>query len=200
MPYAQLFGRDDQVVVKNPLNRDYIFRWDSKQYLLRANAKQPMAGWMAEHYIKEMTNLLMQQNGKSEQMMMEKYRQPYYDMLVISHSQMASIDSEDNDGDIVILGEETTPTANTATPKKKKGVKLAHAEDDIIDSELNIDDLPKDEDLYPAPKKKSAKKAVKSLDDLEPGELAAIESDDEDDADISETADDEEAFPDVDKT
>lgn len=196
--YAQLFGRDDQVTVKNPLNRDYIFQWDGRKYLLRASTEQPMAGWMAEHYVKEMTNLLMQQNGEQDSLMRESARQPYYKMLVVSHSRMVSVDSKDPDGDITVLGEEAVSGA------PKKGLKLADASDDLVDKELDIDALPKDEDLYPAPKKKAKAKARadKEIEDLAPGELAASAAEEleEDDEDLpADPADGEEAFPDAPK-
>jgi len=200
VPYVQLFGRDDQVTVVNPLNKDYIFQWDGKRYLLRASSKQAMPGWMAEHYVKEMTNKLMQDEGLQNVLMVESKRQPYYDKLVISHSKMATIDSAGDAGDITVLGEDTPLSPNGAP---KGGLKVADKDDPLIDEELNLDELPKDEDLYPDPKKskKSAKPKAKPKDeDLEPGELSPDRAaEDAADEAAADSIEDEEAFPDATK-
>lgn len=170
MAYTQLFGRDDQLVVKNPTNREFILGWDGRRYRIEAGAIKSMPGYMAEHFVKEMTNLLMQKESRSDAMMSETERTPYYQRIIISHTRMTAVGDAKDAGDIIDLPDapqaqpaankpegglrpaaKTAPKANAKDAKKKD--ELKDAPDDLADdAPLDLDDLPKDEDLYPDPK------------------------------------------------
>ncbi len=161
MARAQLFGRDDQVQIKNPTNKDFIFAWDGKRYKVGAGKETICAGYMAEQYVHKIVDLMMQMEEKGDQIMVEPNRLPYYKRVIMKVHKMQSLDdSGAADGDIVDLGASTMPSSNPvvkqvvgdAKPDKAKK-KLKELPDPAIDEELNLDDLPDDKDLFPEPEK-----------------------------------------------
>ena len=197
MSYVQLFGRDDQVVVVNPLNTPYIFMWDGKRYRLAPNVEQPMPGWMADHYVKEMVNLLMSNDERQKELTNEASRKSYYDKIIRSHTKMTSIDDPASSDEIIELGGQ-----KTIAQAKGKVLKVADPDDSPIDKELELDTLPRDEDLFPDPKKqKGAKskpgkpKADEDDEDPQPGDLAAQAAGELGGEDDDPTIEGKDAFP-----
>lgn len=161
MARAQLFGRDDQVQIKNPTNQDFIFSWDGKRYKVGAGKETICAGYMAEQYVHKIVDLMMQMDSKGDQIMVETVREPYYRKVVMKVHKMQSMDDGGVEGDVVDLGD-TAPITST-NPKVKEAVaaakpekgkkKLKELPDPAFDKELDLDDLPDDKELYPEPAK-----------------------------------------------
>lgn len=156
-----LFGRDDQVTVKNPTNKDFLFSWNSKQYKVLAGKVARIPGYMAEHYVKELTNEMIQRQGeKAEKHLMdENYRKPYYDRIVVEVIKLTSLENGDAEtGDVTTLGEtfiadsEAKEIAKAAGTQARSNGRFAKKDkgdtgEDLtpaIEEPLSDDDLPED--------------------------------------------------------
>lgn len=184
MAILQLFGTTDQVTVRNPTNKDFVFSWDKKNIGVRAGGTRTLPGYLAEQYVKDFTNLMMQQDGKRENILMDTARRPYYDKLVVSVDHLDIADAE-ADGDADFGDKVAAPTsplaaaeAAKAANKRGKNGKFSKRDDvetlsdAAIDQEFDDDalaNLPTEEELMEKDKLRIA----------EEKKAAGIEDDDE---------------------
>ena len=80
-----LYNRDDQVLVENPLDYDFEFGVEGARYIVRAGDQAQMLGYMANLFVKNVVNELMQKDKKLVHLNNPAERQKYVDRIVKNH-------------------------------------------------------------------------------------------------------------------
>lgn len=169
MALLQLFGTTDQVTVRNYTNQDFSFSWNGKSYGVRAKGTRTFPGYLAEQYVKELVDRLMQQDGKKEQTLLDGARRPYYDKLVINVDRLDSADNQE-EGNVDFGDSGPVPASPLAASealrankpgsgKKPKKDNIETLDDAAIDKEFTDDDLgslPTEEELMERDKERIA--------------------------------------------
>jgi len=159
---AELYQRESLVKVKNIDTEDFNFRVAGKDYIVKAGSTASMPGYMANHFVSKLTDKIMIDGKKEAQMNNELIRSNYYSKI-----------------DQGILNDSIKPVNETIVEASQRtsielgeeGVKGELPEEDFSeDKQLTNEEaekvLPKDEDLYPAPKKEE-EKVEEEFPDLE---------------------------------
>lgn len=113
-PY-HLFNRDDQILVWNPFSDDFDFRVEGQPYIVRAGDKAEMPGYMANMFVKNVVDEMMQKDKKLPQLTNETERQKYVDKVVINVRKALAPVKPDETGEARVLSYEKKGELANAT-------------------------------------------------------------------------------------
>jgi hypothetical protein len=141
-PEDVIFNRSDIVRVKNIDNEDFNYRFEGKDYLVKKDETLLMPGSMANHFVYHFVNYLMIKENKILQMREVISRKPYIDKIFLGIEKSAALIEK------VETQEEKT---------EREFNEMNEPEEDLTAEPMTEEEaekvMPKDEELYPDPKK-----------------------------------------------
>jgi len=153
-----MFGKHDIVTVKNPTDRDFNFSVDGEGMVVGAGETKGFPGMVANLYVKHMIDHLIISNNQVKKMLDMEYRKEVSGQIVMKVEKVNFTEPKRT----------TASEARQLTDELDKRTSDTLPEDkDFNDPEETVESLeakmPKDEDLYPAPKKEEVEEEFPTL-------------------------------------
>lgn len=159
-----MFGKHDIITVTNPTEKDFPFKVDGQEMVISAGANKKLPGMVANFYVKHMIDHLIISDNKTQKLGDLIYRQEVAGQIVVKSEKVDYIAPNKTQGE---EARELMEELNKDLPEDK--------DFDAPEATLeDIEKLPTDEELYPAPKKAGLEEAEEEFPSLKEENLVKI--------------------------
>ncbi len=139
-----MFGKHDIVTVTNPTEDDFSFAVDGEGMVVEAGATKRFPGMVANFYVKHMINHLITSENQVKKMLDMEYRQEVSGRIVV---KVEKVNYTAPDSTTASEARHLTEELNTRELPEDKDFDAPEA------TLEDVEKMPKDEELYPAPRK-----------------------------------------------